>query len=293
MPNMLLYLGKSGASFTANYSDAATLSSILPGGGSPTNLAKNYNLSSFANYPPLKNGRINNVLLSQTITLALNLNIPGNGLSGFVLKDGYLTTMSRSGSSCTTAAATCANGGTISSMKLTTNPYLMNLLRNNTVSYLLMLASNTLGGTLPANVSYADISNIVDVINNSFDKGRFFLGYVATQQSCALQLSAPLSRTPITRTQSIISTEHLSVTTYPNPFTDKIKFSIVSPISGKASLDIYNVMGQKLATIYQGYLFAGRGEVVDYNVPSIYKSTLIYTLKVGDKQVNGKLIQIK
>jgi hypothetical protein len=108
-----------------------------------------------------------------------------------------------------------------------------------------------------------------------------------------LQLSVPLSGTPITSTQSIISTQHLSVTTYPNPFTDKIKFSIVSPISGKASLDIYNVMGQKLATIYQGYLFAGRGEVIDYNVPSIYKSTLIYNLKVGDKQVNGKLIQIK
>jgi hypothetical protein len=85
----------------------------------------------------------------------------------------------------------------------------------------------------------------------------------------------------------------LRVSAYPNPFTDKVKFSIESPVSGKASLVIYNIMGQKLHTVYQGYLFAGRGQVIDYNVPSIYKGSLIYTLKVGDRQVTGKVIQIK
>lgn len=85
----------------------------------------------------------------------------------------------------------------------------------------------------------------------------------------------------------------LSVSAYPNPFMDKVIFSIESPISGNASLDIYNLMGQKLHTIYQGYLFAGRGQVVEYNAPGVYKGALIYTLRVGDKQVNGKLIQVK
>jgi hypothetical protein len=85
----------------------------------------------------------------------------------------------------------------------------------------------------------------------------------------------------------------LSVTAYPNPFTDKVTFTIASPVSGKASLDIYNLMGQKLHTVYQGYLFAGRGQVIEYNVPSAFKGALIYTLKVGNQQVNGKVIQIK
>ncbi|MEO8719652.1 MAG: hypothetical protein ABI297_06275, partial [Ginsengibacter sp.] len=78
-----LYLGKIGASFTATYAQASSLQSILPGGGKPTKLGGNYNVTT--NYPPLKNGRINNVFLSQTITLALNINIPGNGLGAFVL----------------------------------------------------------------------------------------------------------------------------------------------------------------------------------------------------------------
>jgi Ig-like domain CHU_C associated/Bacterial Ig-like domain (group 2) len=90
-----------------------------------------------------------------------------------------------------------------------------------------------------------------------------------------------------------IGVSKLSVSAYPNPFTDKVKFSIESPVSGKASLDIYNVMGQKLHTVYQGYLFAGTKQVIDYHVPSIYRGSLLYTLKVGNHQVTGKVIQIK
>jgi hypothetical protein len=84
----------------------------------------------------------------------------------------------------------------------------------------------------------------------------------------------------------------LAVSAYPNPFTDKVQFNIVSPVSGKASLDVYNVMGQKVGNVYNGYLHAGRSQVIDYNVAGA-KGSLIYTLKVGDKQVNGKVIHLK
>ena len=85
----------------------------------------------------------------------------------------------------------------------------------------------------------------------------------------------------------------LSVSAYPNPSKDKITFSIESPVSGEASLEIYNITGQKLHTVYQGYLFAGRGQVINYNVPSTYKGSLIFILKVGDKQLDGKVLRIK
>ena len=75
-----IYLGKSGASITINYADAAKLVAIMPGGGTAGKLGNNYNLSALSFYPPLKNGRIDNVFLSQTITLALNVSIAGNSL---------------------------------------------------------------------------------------------------------------------------------------------------------------------------------------------------------------------
>jgi hypothetical protein len=287
-----LYLGRPGASFTVKYADAAKLVAILPGGGTATRLFLNHNLSAAVNYPPLNNGKINNILLSQTITLGLNKYIAGNGLKNFVLHTGYLTTITRTGSLCTAGPASCATGGTISSLKITSNTTLMNLLNNQTVDSLYRMASKALGGILPTGVTYSDISGAADVINKSFDGGRFVIGYYATAQSCTAPALLVKPANPASQ-EPLLQVTKLTVSAYPNPFTDKVKFSIVSPVSGKASLDVYNIMGQKLQTIYQGYLFAGRGQAIDYTVPSATKGGLIYTLRIGDQQVNGKLIRLK
>lgn len=84
---------------------------------------------------------------------------------------------------------------------------------------------------------------------------------------------------------------NLAVTAYPNPFTDRVKFFIISQVSGKASLDVYNMVGQKICIIYQGYLFAGKGQVVESRISAAYQGNLIYTLIVGDKQVHEKVMQ--
>jgi hypothetical protein len=288
-----LYLGKSGASFTALYSEASKLQAIMPGGGKATKLTANFNLSS--KYPPLKNGRISNILLSQTITLALNVNIPNNGLGSFVLNEGYLTTMTKSGSSCNAPMATCETGGSMSSMKITNNSKLMALLKGKTVNYLLNLASAALGGSLPQGVSYDDISSAVDVINRSFDEGRYALGYNSTQTSCgsSLIVTSPTQKTESPAPATVETINDITVSAYPNPFTDRVKFSITSSVSGNATLDLYNLMGVKLATIYQGYLFAGNQQVINYKVPAKYKGTLIYVLTIGNQQINGKLIELR
>jgi hypothetical protein len=111
-------------------------------------------------------------------------------------------------------------------------------------------------------------------------------GNIQVRTGCVLAYSA---NTEIY--QTVVSA--LTVSAYPNPFNDKVQFSIESPVTGKASLVIYNIMGQKLHAVYEGYLFAGKGQVIDYNVPAAFQGSLIYTLRVGDQQVNGKLLKIK
>ena len=80
---------------------------------------------------------------------------------------------------------------------------------------------------------------------------------------------------------------------YPNPFDDNIRFSIQSDISGAAILEVYNILGVKIQTIYKGFVFAGKGQTIEYQVPNIYRTNLIYKLRVGDKTVTGKLINVK
>ena len=294
-----LRLGKIGASFTVNYTDASTLNTKLPGGGTAGKLLKDYDLSPLTTtipLPPLNNGKISNILLSQTIALGLNVNIPGNTLRYFILKSGYLTTQKADPATCpATKVLPCSlDASTLSSLKITGNTTLMTLLTGKTVNDLLDMASAALGGTLPAGVSYADISGAVDVFNRSFDGGRFFIGYYPTAQSCSVSMATAYrtANTVVMMAAPIISVKELTVQAYPNPFTNKIKFSIESPVSGKAILELYNLFGQKISTVYEGYLFAGKGEVIEYNTSYINMGGLIYTLKVGNQVVNGKLMKV-
>jgi hypothetical protein len=256
---------------------------IMPGGGTAAKLAKDYIPSTV----PLKNGKINNVLLSQVITLDMNIHIQGDVLAGFVLKAGYLTTQQGDASTCPiTQVLLCSKSSSaVNSLKLTTNATLMNLLNGKTVTDLFNMASAALGGTLPSGVTYADINNAVDVINRSFDGGRFFLGYYTTQQSCSTLSYSIASARANTNTIG-----ELTVKAYPNPYQDKVNFIFTSPVSGTALLEVYDMLGNKLAIVYQGKVDAGVEHTILYNVPAGDRVTLIYKLSVGDKTSHAMLL---
>jgi hypothetical protein len=203
MPGGILYLGTAGRSFTAT--NAADIIRILPGGGSANRLPT-------GNHTPvsgaiLKKGKINNVLLSQTIALALNTYMQGSLLRSLSLAEGggsadkYLVTVAKKGGDCSSLSTAvpaeckfspvyCSTNPTIISGYTTTyNPYkswrisakLINALPGNkTVLDLLNLASAALGGTLPSGVSYSDVSGAAAAINEAFDKCRIFVGFANT-----------------------------------------------------------------------------------------------------------------
>jgi uncharacterized phosphosugar-binding protein len=97
--------------------------------------------------------------------------------------------------------------------------------------------------------------------------------------------------------KSIVSTEQVTdiqaptVKAYPNPFTDKINFVITTPVSGKGSLDVYNMMGQKVRTVYQGFIPAGT-QTFQMSSEKQQVANLIYVLRIGEKKLSGKILQI-
>jgi len=100
------------------------------------------------------------------------------------------------------------------------------------------------------------------------------------------------ARTSASAETGVVPTD-LQVSAFPNPFTDKVNFVIASPVSGQAVLEVHNLLGQRVQTIYKGFLFAGRNQVIEYKAPATANNTLIYTLRVGDQKVTGKLLRIK
>jgi hypothetical protein len=81
------------------------------------------------------------------------------------------------------------------------------------------------------------------------------------------------------------------VKAYPNPFSDRIKFLVTSSAAGNGSLEIYNMMGQKVKTVYTGFIAAGT-QTYELSLPTQRVANLVYVLRVGDKKVTGKILQI-
>ena len=63
---------------------------------------------------------------------------------------------------------------------------------------------------------------------------------------------------------NVVSPERqATVSAYPNPFTDRVVFTIKSTISGNASFELYNLLGQKVTTLYQGAIEKEGGKNLD------------------------------
>lgn len=271
----------------------ATVITANSGTNNNTNIGGNV-LNIPNNLPKLNNGKISDVLLGQAITLALNVYIPGNNLGNFVLKTGYLTTQKADPSTCpaTKVLACSKDASAISSLQLTTNAGLKVWMNGKKVTDLLNLASNALGGaniatlTGQSGITLSDINNAVDVINRSFDGGRLFLGYYSSAQSCSVSSTLTAS----TMLKASTTTSALAVKAYPNPYGNVINFTVVSPVSGKGILEVYDLLGKKLGVVYEGQLEAGVLRDIKYHVPAGARTTMVYRLTVGGKTGTGILI---
>jgi hypothetical protein len=92
-------------------------------------------------------------------------------------------------------------------------------------------------------------------------------------------------------TQEIIipSSRKLGIKAFPNPYNDVIRFVINSEESGQGRLELFNMLGQKVKTVYQGNIAVGV-QNYEVSVPAQHRSTLIYIMTLNGKQFTGKLL---
>jgi hypothetical protein len=326
MPGGILYLGVSGRSFTAT--NAADIIRILPGGGSANRLP-NGNHTPGSNQI-LKKGKVNNVLLSQTIALALNTYMQGSTLGSLSLADGggsadkYIIVADKKGGDCSSLSTAvpadckfspvyCSDGITISGYTTTYNPYKTRLISSKvinalpgskTVLDLLNLASAALGGTLPAGVSYSDVAGAAALINEVFDECKLFVGFSSTSNVsgyCTPPAGSPCpapiitTRNPLNSniTAASVEVKEVEVNAFPNPFREQLNFRFVSPVSGKAVLEVYNVHGQRLGIVFDGNVTAGTQNFARFSNETHATGMLIYKLSVADQVLTGKVQSLK
>jgi hypothetical protein len=292
----------------------ACIMAKLPGGGPSKELpVANLNICNLPSNM-LQNGKIKNTLLAQNITLGLNLGITNpSELGDFVLQGGILATaapLGGCGSNIPTPRS-CYYDTVPPYRIIVVNEYqyfeidpdvvaaIVPINGQKTVRGLFELANDALANTDLVNnkengVLLSKIATAVERINRAFDECRIFIGW--NVPPCTPP-GPPPSLVNNSITSRTFATEEaaasINVSTYPNPFSERVRFNIDSKISGEAVLEVYNLMGAKLAVVYKGHIFAGRGQIVEYSVPPMNRTNLIYVLRVGNKTVTGKLTNIK
>jgi hypothetical protein len=112
----------------------------------------------------------------------------------------------------------------------------------------------------------------------------------ACSQGARIATTSTQDNTPIV-TDLNVAQGQTTVKAFPNPFSDNVKFVVTASQGGNASLELYNSLGQKVKTVFQGRILSGANTFQVY-LPSMKSTQLIYVLSVGDKKVTGKLIQL-
>ncbi len=79
---------------------------------------------------------------------------------------------------------------------------------------------------------------------------------------------------------------------YPNPFNPATTVSFTLPAAGQVSLEVYNILGQRVAVLADGYFGAGTHQVT-WDASSVSSGVYLYRLSAGDFNQTRKMLLVK
>ena len=80
---------------------------------------------------------------------------------------------------------------------------------------------------------------------------------------------------------------------YPNPFDDRLRFEFVSPETTHAQLDVFDMTGRKVKTVFEGPVQGGVYNNAEFKPQTVISGMYIYRMTLGDTVYNGKAVYKK
>lgn len=77
---------------------------------------------------------------------------------------------------------------------------------------------------------------------------------------------------------------------YPNPFSSKVFFEFTPATMAEARLEIFDIRGAKLATLFNNSVEAGQMYRIDYVPTNVPSGMLMYRLTIGGEVTHGKIL---
>ncbi|MFA6950995.1 MAG: HYR domain-containing protein, partial [Lentimicrobiaceae bacterium] len=242
-------VGRPGHSYYSTDGEAGALcvEDVLPSGGQAAALNKDY--ICYENNNNLKK----NILLGQSLTLAINIRNSSPGLAGLPLNTSFLIADNYAG------CGTVPDAYTFSYMTLSVPQNVVTYLNLHyggaTVGSLMEFANDALGKVyIPSSgkPSLSNISSAATVINEAFD------GDCKWAANFGAPVMAPIMPDkPVNEPSVQIGTSNVNLTVAPNPFRDQVEIFFNLQTDTRVTLEIYNMQGVKVSSIFEGEAKAG------------------------------------
>lgn len=226
-----------------------------------------------------KKGRINNLLLAQTIALWFSLST-SNSLGTIDLSNETLVTI---------AQTSCGSGIPAGSALEFDLPHNVITYLNggygytNNVNGLFQLANDVLGGANTA-LSPSDVQNAIATVNLAFDGCRILMRTIPYGQTVDLITRSKNTNKQVPLTES----KRLLVTAFPNPYNKEFSLRIMSPVSGVATIEFFAANGARIHQTRKPVI-ANAMNIVHYT-GTFQSGILFYKITIDDQHASGIVI---
>jgi hypothetical protein len=147
------------------------------------------------------------------------------------------------------------------------------------------------GITLYKNKSKGGIWYSNNWIYAKTEKDKICVGWIKVVDGIPVVESDLKSNEKAVESVSVGEVEGLKV--YPNPFDDEVRFEFISPLAGKTRIDIYDISGRLVQTIFDDFVEAGTNYNASFRPEAEVSGMYFYRMKLGDMVYNGKLVYKK
>jgi hypothetical protein len=83
---------------------------------------------------------------------------------------------------------------------------------------------------------------------------------------------------------------YVDLKVYPNPFSEKLRFEFVSPVSVNARVDLYDMTGRLVKNIFEQPIEGGVSYEAEFRPETIISGMYIYRVTLGEAIYNGKVV---
>jgi hypothetical protein len=84
--------------------------------------------------------------------------------------------------------------------------------------------------------------------------------------------------------------ENFGLLVYPNPFNDRITFEFSSPSATHARIDLFDVTGRLVKTVFNNPIKAGVSYNTEYRPETTTSNYYLYRIILNDEIINGKIL---